>query len=137
MQRVADWQLANFPDPSQRDPRGWEVAPFYIGTLALDLIAPGRRYQQAMLERGEANQWEPHNRMYHADDYCIVQAYLELYQLRHDSKMLEHVQPIGAAPHGFDPRHTEPFAIGAFLLSGSEVYRLADGRATRAPSVNR
>jgi len=38
---------------------------------------------------------------------------------------LEHVQPIGAAPHGFDPRNTEPFAVGAFLLAGSEVYRLA------------
>jgi len=37
---------------------------------------------------------------------------------------LEHVQPIGAAPHGFDPHHTEPFAVGAFLLAGSEVYRL-------------
>jgi rhamnogalacturonyl hydrolase YesR len=38
---------------------------------------------------------------------------------------LEHVQPVGAAPHGFDPRNTEPFAVGAFLLAGSEVYRLA------------
>jgi rhamnogalacturonyl hydrolase YesR len=38
---------------------------------------------------------------------------------------LEHVQPIGAAPHGFDPHSTEPFAVGAFLLAGSEVHRLA------------
>jgi rhamnogalacturonyl hydrolase YesR len=38
---------------------------------------------------------------------------------------LEHAQPIGAAPQGFDPHHTEPFAVGAFLLAGSEVYRLA------------
>ncbi len=343
MERVADWQLANFPDPSQRNPRGWEVAPFYIGTLALDLIAPDRRYLQAMFERGDANQWEPHNRLYHADDYCVVQAYLEMYQRGHDAKMLEpsrkrldailaqpskvsmdwdppksqerwtwcdalfmapmswllmweatgdrryldfmnrewwatterlfqpavglyyrdesfldlrepngrtihwargngwvfgglcrvlehfpkdhpdypryrklylamakaaiaaqqadglwraglldpaahtaretsgssflayglawglnhglldrkrvepavrfawnalascvtpegkleHVQPIGAAPHGFDPRHTEPFAVGALLLAGSEVYRLANSRTTRAPTVKR
>jgi rhamnogalacturonyl hydrolase YesR len=38
---------------------------------------------------------------------------------------LEHAQPIGAAPQGFDPHHTEPFAVGAFLLAGSEVYRLS------------
>jgi len=38
---------------------------------------------------------------------------------------LEHVQPVGAAPHGFDPHNTEPFAVGAFLLAGSEVHRLA------------
>ena len=40
---------------------------------------------------------------------------------------LEHVQPIGAGPHGFDPGTTEPFAVGAFLLAGSEVYRLTGG----------
>jgi rhamnogalacturonyl hydrolase YesR len=38
---------------------------------------------------------------------------------------LENVQPIGAAPDGFDPHHTEPFGVGAFLLAGSEVYALA------------
>ena len=40
---------------------------------------------------------------------------------------LEHVQPIGAAPEGFDPHHSEPFGVGAFLLAGSEVYRLVGG----------
>ncbi|MEO7495089.1 MAG: BNR-4 repeat-containing protein [Massilia sp.] len=38
---------------------------------------------------------------------------------------LENVQPIGAAPHGFDPTNSEPFATGAFLLAASEVYKLA------------
>lgn len=42
---------------------------------------------------------------------------------------LENVQPIGAAPEGFDPHHTEPFGVGAFLLAGSEVYRLVGGAA--------
>lgn len=42
---------------------------------------------------------------------------------------LEHVQPIGAAPEGFDPHHTEPFGVGAFLLAGTEVFRLAGGTA--------
>lgn len=38
---------------------------------------------------------------------------------------LRNVQPIGAAPHGFDPGNSEPFATGAFLLAASEVARLA------------
>jgi rhamnogalacturonyl hydrolase YesR len=38
---------------------------------------------------------------------------------------LENVQPIGAAPQGFDPHHSEPFGTGAFLLAASEVYVLA------------
>jgi rhamnogalacturonyl hydrolase YesR len=40
---------------------------------------------------------------------------------------LEHVQPVGADPKRFDPTHTDVFGVGAFLLAGSEVYRLAAG----------
>lgn len=39
--------------------------------------------------------------------------------------MLEHVQPIGADPKGFPEHSTEVYGVGAFLLAGSEVYRLA------------
>ncbi|MBU6408799.1 MAG: DUF4861 family protein, partial [Verrucomicrobia bacterium] len=38
---------------------------------------------------------------------------------------LTNVQPIGANPKHFDPDSTAPFGVGAFLLAGSEVYRMA------------
>jgi rhamnogalacturonyl hydrolase YesR len=38
---------------------------------------------------------------------------------------LTHVQPIGADPRTFAPEATAPYGVGAFLLAGSEVYRLA------------
>jgi unsaturated rhamnogalacturonyl hydrolase len=38
---------------------------------------------------------------------------------------LTHVQPVGADPKKFDPNATEVYAVGAFLLAGSEVYRMA------------
>jgi len=38
---------------------------------------------------------------------------------------LTHVQPIGADPKKFDPDATEVYGVGAFLLAGSEVYKLA------------
>ena len=38
---------------------------------------------------------------------------------------LEHVQPIGADPKKFDPTHSDVYGVGAFLLAGSEIYRLA------------
>jgi rhamnogalacturonyl hydrolase YesR len=38
---------------------------------------------------------------------------------------LTHVQPIGADPRKFDEDATEVYGVGAFLLAGSEVYRLA------------
>jgi unsaturated rhamnogalacturonyl hydrolase len=38
---------------------------------------------------------------------------------------LTHVQPIGADPKKFKEDSTEIYGVGAFLLAGSEVYRLA------------
>ena len=37
---------------------------------------------------------------------------------------LTHVQPIGADPKQFDPEATEVYGVGAFLLAGSEIYKL-------------
>ncbi len=41
---------------------------------------------------------------------------------------LTHVQPIGYDPRRFDPESTAPYGVGAFLLAGSEVFRLVGGR---------
>ncbi|MBU6411513.1 MAG: glycoside hydrolase family 88 protein, partial [Verrucomicrobia bacterium] len=38
---------------------------------------------------------------------------------------LTHVQPVGASPKQFAPDSTAPYGVGAFLLAGSEVYRMA------------
>ena len=40
---------------------------------------------------------------------------------------LTHVQPIGQAPTGFAEDATEVYGVGAFLLAGSEVFRMARG----------
>ena len=40
---------------------------------------------------------------------------------------LTHVQPIGADPKKFDDNATEVYGVGAFLLAGSEVFRLVSG----------
>ncbi|HVU25173.1 MAG TPA: glycoside hydrolase family 88 protein [Opitutus sp.] len=88
-QRAADWQWAHLPDPKDRDPRGWEIAPFYLGTLALDRIAPGRGYRDLMIRQADSMHWQPGDRLYHADDHCVIQAYLELYAIAHEPRMLE------------------------------------------------
>ena len=38
---------------------------------------------------------------------------------------LTSVQPVGSDPKKFDPDSTEVYGVGAFLLAGSEVYRMA------------
>jgi rhamnogalacturonyl hydrolase YesR len=50
---------------------------------------------------------------------------------------LTHVQPIGADPKRFDENATEIYGVGAFLLAGSEVYRLLEkGPAPEAGQSN-
>jgi hypothetical protein len=46
-----------------------------------------------------------------------------------DDGKLTHVQPIGADPKKFDEASTEVYGVGAFLLAGSEIYRLIPGGA--------
>jgi rhamnogalacturonyl hydrolase YesR len=41
-----------------------------------------------------------------------------------DGKLM-HVQPIGESPKSFKDDSTEVYGVGAFLLAGSEVYRMA------------
>jgi rhamnogalacturonyl hydrolase YesR len=48
---------------------------------------------------------------------------------------LTHVQPIGADPKKFADDSTEVYGVGAFLLAGSEVYRMAVLEAAAAHSV--
>ena len=58
---------------------------------------------------------------------------------------LTHVQPIGADPKKFDEGATEVYGVGAFLLAGSEVYKMAvlgmpnlpEGPITWMPSPKR
>jgi unsaturated rhamnogalacturonyl hydrolase len=38
---------------------------------------------------------------------------------------LTHVQPIGSDPKKFADDSTEVYGVGAFLLAGSELYRMA------------
>ncbi len=47
---------------------------------------------------------------------------------------LTHVQPIGRAPVGFPEDATEVYGVGAFLLAGSEVFRM-DLQQRTAPTV--
>lgn len=86
MERVADWQLAQ---PIRYNPVGWQNAPFYIGALELDRISGSERFHDAVLSWAEENQWQPGDRFYHADDLCVIQAYMDLYQRHEDPRMIE------------------------------------------------
>jgi unsaturated rhamnogalacturonyl hydrolase len=57
-------------------------------------------------------------------DSVVEKAWAGLVGYVTDDGMLTHVQPIGADPKKFDPNLSEVYGVGAFLLAGSEVYRM-------------
>lgn len=57
---------------------------------------------------------------------AILRAWKALIECVDADGKLTHVQPIGADPKAFAPDAGEVYGVGAFLLAGSEVYRLCD-----------
>jgi rhamnogalacturonyl hydrolase YesR len=58
---------------------------------------------------------------------AVLRAWTALVRCVEPNGRLGHVQPIGADPKKFSEDSTEVYGVGAFLLAGSEVYRIALG----------
>ena len=93
MKAVADWQLAH-PSPTveRNKEDGWTYGAFYTGVMALNEIAGTPKYHDAMVAMGKKFNWQPARRIYHADDHCVSQTYLELYLQDRDPAMLQPTQ---------------------------------------------
>jgi rhamnogalacturonyl hydrolase YesR len=87
MEQVADWQLAH---PSSHPATHWPQSAFYVGVTALTKISAQPRYHDAMMKMGETTKWDlgPRKTLYHADDQCVGQTYVDLYMQHHDPKMI-------------------------------------------------
>ena len=86
MQRVADWQLVH-PDTND-PPVSWLLGAENTGLMALAGISGDVKYREAMCATGEANGWGLGPIFYDADDYCVGQAYTELYLLYREKRMI-------------------------------------------------
>jgi rhamnogalacturonyl hydrolase YesR len=96
-ERVARWQWAHMPDPNgwHFEPRAWGVCPLYIGTLD---IAPyltqggfdGKHLSQKVSDFASQYNYSLRDHApYDADDYCVTQAYLRLYNKHQNPDMLK------------------------------------------------
>jgi unsaturated rhamnogalacturonyl hydrolase len=99
MERAADWQLAH---PSAHTATDWTQGVGDAGMMALAGISGDPKYRDALLAMGEANGWKPGSRMYHADDLAVGYAYIGLYLLYRDPKMIaplrERIDAVLSAP---------------------------------------
>jgi rhamnogalacturonyl hydrolase YesR len=90
MKRAADWQLAQPPSTSDRYPEdAWTWGAFYTGVMALSRLVEEPKYHDAMMAMGKRFEWKPARRIYHADDLCVSQTYLELFLKHRDPAMLQ------------------------------------------------
>ena len=85
---VADWQL-NHPDErkKQKD-TGWVHGALFTGMTAWSLLSDDVKYHDVLKKIGEKNQWQMGPRVYHADDHCVGQMYLELYTKYKNPEMI-------------------------------------------------
>jgi rhamnogalacturonyl hydrolase YesR len=86
MKRVADWQLAN---PSKHAAYDWTQAPFYMGLANLHQVSGEKAYLDALDAIGKGLSYGPGPRLTHADDHAVLQAWLDLESIDHDSAKLQ------------------------------------------------
>lgn len=81
MEKVADWQIKQFPY-IRHNALSWTNGPFYLGLLRMNEIVGNSRYYAFLMEIGNSNNWQLNDRenRYHADDFCVAQMYLEMYE---------------------------------------------------------
>lgn len=105
MRLVADWQLSRPPAQAQYD---WTWAALYAGFMAVPQDVNGDKYRRAMMQIGDALNWQPGPRAMHADDQAVGQMYLEQYFIHKDPRMLAamraRLDAEMAAPDPTDPQ---------------------------------
>nr|WP_294588890.1 glycoside hydrolase family 88 protein [uncultured Bacteroides sp.] len=91
MRRVADWQIAHIKKVPYSDVN-WVKATFYLGLYRWAEIAEKDNqdsfYFNWLMRLGSRNYWQVDKRMYHADDICVAQTYLLMYDKYKQPEML-------------------------------------------------
>jgi len=71
---------------------GWEQGALFAGLFALYEVSGDPIYLDALTRIGKANKWKLGPRIFHADDHCVGQVYLDLYRQLQQSDLMEDVQ---------------------------------------------
>lgn len=106
---VNRWHWAHIPEGWHYHPQGWAVCPLYIGALDMATVSGRKAFSKPILKRAQENHYAPRdNNHYDADDYCVSQAYLRIYQQTQNKEVLQPTQEIfnkilaAPSPHPLD-----------------------------------
>lgn len=105
MKQVADWQIKNFSYKKEGNLHdygidAWTNGVLYLGMLEWAKIAKDESYFNWLMGIGNENSWSipanfadyPKYRYYHADELCIAQFYLGMYDKYQKPEMIASVQ---------------------------------------------
>lgn len=84
MKQVADWQISNPNTAHEHHDLDWTNGALYVGMADWAKLAEEEyndsTYYQWLYKIGRRNCWQPHQRLYHADDITVSQSFIDLYR---------------------------------------------------------
>lgn len=88
--KVADWQIKEFPTNKYAvsEPKGWIAGALYMGMFDWAELSGDELYFDWMKKVFNRQHWQVADRMYHADDVCVSQTYIDMYGKYKEDKML-------------------------------------------------
>ncbi len=97
--KVADWQLDNLDNLSDymrnyrnniADRRGWHHGALYVGMMNWAFLPGNGKYERALRQISEENEWKLGDRLFHGDDHVVGQLYLYFHARDPDPAMIDH-----------------------------------------------
>jgi len=97
--KVSDWQLANLDDLSSymrnyrnniADRRGWHHGALYVGMMNWAFLPGNEKYDEALRQISEENEWRLGDRLFHGDDHVVGQLYLYFHAKDENPGMIRH-----------------------------------------------
>lgn len=88
--KVADWQIKEFPNNpyAVKEPKGWIAGALYLGMYDWAELSGEEGYFNWLKKVFNRQYWQVADRMYHADDVCVSQTYIDMYNKYKEEKML-------------------------------------------------
>ena len=87
---VATWQMDNF-EKVKRNNLSWVNGALYRGMIEWANLENNQEIFDFLMNIGKKNRWAMPSRVYHADDICVGQAFIEMYRKYKDRRMLQPV----------------------------------------------
>ena len=87
--KVADWQVKEFPNNpyAVKEPKGWIAGALYLGMYDWAELSGEEGYFNWLKKVFNRQYWQVADRMYHADDVCVSQTYIDMYNKYKEEKM--------------------------------------------------